>query len=185
MLAFQWNHKSVHARHRAPSPWLFPGIGHRQLTIRGAAWELWLPGLRSSEVLGSLFLQEKQLLTFGFLCQSWPWCWIEVFWDDHVCLHQQLQHNPYKSHLVGWTSHVPASHHSYLCGYSLITPFSTSAWPGLNLGKQLNFNSLNLFWGPQNLLLKLGETLCQPQMSENFLWLHPVVSAGFAIKFVS
>lgn len=70
---------------------------------------------------------------------------------------------------VRWTSNVPASRHSYLCGYSLIIPFATSARPGLNLGKQLNFNSLDLFWGPQNLLLKLGETLCQPQTSENFL----------------
>lgn len=131
------------------------------------------------------FLQEKQLLTFGSLFHSWPRCWTEVFQDDHVCLHQQSQHNPYKSHLVRWTSNVPASRRSYLCGYSLIIPFSTSARPKLNLGKQLNFNSLNLFWGPQNLLLKLGETLCQPQTSENFLWLHPVVSAGFAIKFVS
>lgn len=57
--------------------------------------------------------------------------------------------------LVRWKINVPASHHSYLCGCSLIIPLNTSASPGLNLGKQLNFNSLNLFWGPQNLLLKL------------------------------
>lgn len=49
---------------------------------------------------------------------------------------------------VKWESNVPASHHSYSCGHSLIILLNTSASPGLNLETQLNFNSLNPFWGP-------------------------------------
>lgn len=54
-----------------------------------------------------------------------------------------------------WKSSVPASCHSCSCGCSAIIPLDTSASPGLNLRKQLNFNPLNQLWGPQNLLLKL------------------------------
>ena len=56
---------------------------------------------------------------------------------------------------VRWKSSVPARRHSYSRGCSLIIPLNTSASWGLNLRKELNFNSLNLFWGPQNCLLQL------------------------------
>lgn len=69
-----------------------------------------------------------------------------------------------------WKSSVPASCHSCSCGCSAIIPLDTSASPGLNLRKQLNFNPPQSALGaPKPPAEAQSETLCQPQMSENIL----------------
>lgn len=138
------------------SPW-FPGIRHPQLTIR-AAEELRLPGLSASEVLGPFFCKRNS---------HWPSAFLSLIamalsrgilgWSDLFT--PTFTTYPPTNLAVWWKSNVPACHLLlvslllvWMHSNHLPQYFSTS---GLNLGEQLNSNSLNLFWGPQNLLLKL------------------------------